>query len=98
MTDRSLPVSRGWINLLLFGLGVLGAGGTTTSSLGQVADAKADSGGTPTAETILRRTSDFFKQARSFAFEVERVQKIGETSLATTSTVDFQRPNRFAFR
>jgi thiol-disulfide isomerase/thioredoxin len=89
---------RGWIKLLVCVLSILGVAGSTTSAWAQAADAKTGAGDTPTAETILRRTGDFFKQARAFSFEVERLQKTGDATVKTTFTVDFQRPNRFAFR
>jgi thiol-disulfide isomerase/thioredoxin/outer membrane protein assembly factor BamB len=52
----------------------------------------------PTAESVLRRTADFFKGAKSFSVTIERVQKINDATVPTTIAVAFARPNRFALR
>jgi thiol-disulfide isomerase/thioredoxin len=84
--------------IVLWGVAALSATWSGGTARAQVSDAKTSPPGTPTAETILRKTADYFKAARSVAFEVERVQRIGDHTIRTTTTVAFQRPNRFAVR
>jgi len=55
-----------------------------------VPDRKPTSGA-PKAETIVRRTAEFYKQAKSLSVEVERVQKMGGQTVQMTSSVAFQR-------
>lgn len=52
----------------------------------------------PTAEQVLRRTADFYKNAKSIAVEIEREQKIGGLSVKYPVTVAFERPNRITLR
>ncbi|MGC8639592.1 MAG: DUF2092 domain-containing protein [Isosphaeraceae bacterium] len=65
---------------------------------GQEPGQKSAQPGAPTVETVLRRTTDFYKQARSISAELKRVQKIGPQTVRMTSSIAFQRPNRFAMR
>jgi thiol-disulfide isomerase/thioredoxin len=96
MSDRKLPVTRGWAMTLLWSTLALAGPGAGGAAWAQVNDAKASPTGTPTAETVLRRTADFYKKARTLAVEVERVPNMGAPAMKNTFTIAVQRPNRFA--
>jgi thiol-disulfide isomerase/thioredoxin len=96
MTGRKPALDRGRAILLLCGVAALGGSGS--AALAQANDPKAGPPGAPTAEAVLRRSADFYKNARSIAVEVERAQKIGALAVQVTYEVAFQRPNRFAVR
>jgi peroxiredoxin len=98
MSDRKRPVTLGWAISLLCSTWALAGPGTGGAALAQVADAKASPTGTPTAEAVLRRTTDFYKKVKNFAVDVERVQKTGAITMKTTIAIAVQRPNRFAIR
>ncbi|HZW33807.1 MAG TPA: DUF2092 domain-containing protein [Isosphaeraceae bacterium] len=98
MNDRKRPATPGWaIRVLGSILAVAGPGGGG-AALAQAGDAKASPTGTPTAEAVLRQTTDFYKKVKSFAVDVERTQKMGAITMKTTIAIAVQRPNRFAIR
>ena len=98
MTHRKLSVTPGWAIGLLCGTLAFVGPSVDGTALAQVSDAKASPAGTPTAETVLHRTADFYKTVKTLAVEVERVQKIGALKMQNSVTVAFHRPNRFAVR
>src|SRR4051794_37030936 len=95
MIDRTTWRNNGrTVVMLLSGLSALAWLGIGSVVLAQ----DAAPAGAPTAEPVLRRTTDFFKKARSVSVEVERVQKVGEMTIPSKLTIAIERPNRFAIR
>jgi len=92
MTGRRIPAALPWTILWLGAASVL----TGVAAWAQDPASKASPPGSPTAESVLRKTADFFKKAKSIVVEVDRSQKIGPATMQITTTVAFQRPNRLA--
>jgi thiol-disulfide isomerase/thioredoxin len=90
MTGRRLPALRPWSTLWIGG--AIALAWSATATLARPAD------DTPTVESVLRKTADFYKKAKSIAVEVERAQKIGGPEIKSTLKAAFQRPNRLAVR
>ena len=66
--------------------------------LGQEAGQKPAQSASPTAETVLRRTADYCRNARSISLDLVRIQKMGPQTVRLASSFAFQRPNKFALR
>jgi peroxiredoxin len=88
-TRNPIPV-KGWAILLLCGLTALGSG-PDDSKATQKTDA-------PTAESVLRRTADYYKKIKSFAVDIDREQKMGPNSMKNSFVVVIERPNKLAIR
>ena len=86
MTTRNPVPSRGWAIALLCGVTALGA---------RPDDSKTKSDA-PTAESVLRRTAEYYKKIKSFAVDIEREQKIGPNSMKNSLAVVVERPNKLA--
>jgi thiol-disulfide isomerase/thioredoxin len=83
-------MSPQWLGLRFCAISALGMLATAP-----LARAQADG---PTVESVLRRTADFFKGARSLSVTILRVDKVGDATLPTSVSVALERPNRFAIR
>jgi thiol-disulfide isomerase/thioredoxin len=93
MADRKHPTSQRWPRLLFCGVSALGVLGPAALARAQADDEEPTR---PTVESVLRRTADFFKGARSISVTIDRVQTVGNVTVPTTVSVDFERPNKFA--
>ncbi len=69
-----------------------------TAALAQGAGPASQPAGPASAEAVVRRMADFYKRAHSILADVEQEQKIAGQSIKTTTSVAFERPNRFAAR
>lgn len=97
MTDRKLAPNVRWTRLLLGGVAAFAGSLMAGKALAQAPAAKPAESAT-SAEAILRRTTDFFKTAKSAEVEVERLQRLGAQTVTSSSTIAFERPNRLAIR
>jgi peroxiredoxin len=88
-TRSPIPV-RGSAIAFLCGFTALGAGPDDSKTTTKI-DA-------PTAESVLRRTTEYYKKIKSFAFDVEREQKVGQNSMKISLGVAVERPNKLAIR
>ena len=100
MTARRIPVALVRSLTCCAAVAAFTAFGPAGAAWAQPAEAKASPprAGATTAEIVLRKTAELYKNARSFAFKFSRSQKVGELTLRHTYTVAFQRPNRLAVR
>jgi thiol-disulfide isomerase/thioredoxin len=98
MTARRSPVGLGLSITLLAAVAAFTALGPAGVAGAQEPGAKAGAPGAATVEGVLRKTADFYKNAKSVAVEINRVQKLGPQKMEMTTTVAFQRPNRIAVR
>ena len=89
MTGRRLPAFRGWSILLVVVGGIAALAGPA---------AFAQDDRPPTVESVLRKTADFYKKAKTIAVDVEREQTMGGPAQKSTFKAAFQRPNRMAIR
>ena len=88
-TRNPVPVN-GRAILLLCGITALGAG-PDDSKANQKTDA-------PTAESVLRRTADYYKKIKTFAVDIEREQKMGPNSMKNSLVVVIERSNKLVIR
>ncbi|MDR3638930.1 MAG: DUF2092 domain-containing protein [Isosphaeraceae bacterium] len=97
MADSRPILSHGRALAWLYGLAVLAC---TATGGGRATADEPEKGAAnePTAESVLRRATDFFKKAESIAVTVEKAQKIGPIANRSTMTIAVQRPNRLAAR
>ena len=99
MTSRRFPVvGMTWSIAWLAAASVLTAAGPGAAAWGQNPDPKSGAPGDPTAESVLRKTAEFFKNAKSIAVDVDRSRKMGRMTMEITTSIAFQRPNRLAVR
>jgi len=96
MTDRKRPVALAWTIMWLGAVSVLNGLGPGGAAWAQGPDSKASPPGSPTVESVLRKTAEFYAKAKSIVVEVERSQKLGPLTMQITASVAFQRPNRLA--
>ncbi len=47
-------------------------------------------------ETVLRKTAEHYKKAKSFAVDLDRSQNVGPAKIQLTTSVAFERPNKLA--
>ena len=59
---------------------------------------KASAPGAVTAESVLKKTTDFYKKAKSFSVDMNRSHKVGPINMQYTTAVAFERPNRLAMQ
>ena len=96
MANQLDSTKHAWtITLFLCLSSLIGAG---TAALAQGTGSESGQSRAPTVEAILRRTADFYMNARSLSVKAECTQKLGLLPIQMTSTIAFQRPNRFARR
>jgi thiol-disulfide isomerase/thioredoxin len=96
MTERRIPARLAWTIVWLGSVLVFAGPGSERAVWGQEPKSPAGPGGGPTVESVLRKTADFYKQAKSFVVELDRSQKVGPLAMQMTTTVAFERPNRLA--
>jgi thiol-disulfide isomerase/thioredoxin len=98
MVERRSFVTRAGV-IARFGFiaiaGIAGlAGGPIASAGAQAPDGNSN----PKAEAVLKKTADFYKNAKTLAVDVERAQKVGTFTMKTSFSVAFERPNHFAIK
>ncbi len=98
MTARSTPVALAWSLTWCAVAAPFSAWGPAAAAWAQSSEAKAGPPGAPKAETVLRKSADLYKNAKSFAVQFNRSQKVGVVTIQHSYTVAFQRPNRLAVR
>jgi hypothetical protein len=102
MNECKIPVSLGRIIIALCAVSALAAFFDGAAARAQAPSAKpsakSSTKGDAKAESVLRRTADFYKKASSFTVEAERSQKIGPIGVKNKISIAFDRPNRFACR
>jgi len=94
MVERRSSLKYAWV-VRSFGAAAILAGiAYVPAARGQAADGQAK----PTAESVLRKTADFFKKAKSVTVDVEREQKVANFTIKLPVSVAIERPNRFAIQ
>jgi hypothetical protein len=98
MIDRRIRATLRCTIMCVGGVSALAALAHRPAVWAQAPGSKAGSNDSARAETVLRRTADFYKKANSVAFDLIRSQKFGPDTVEVKWKVAFQRPNRFAIR
>jgi outer membrane lipoprotein-sorting protein len=94
MTNRRNSAAPLWIMTWLVAFSAFAMLELGGSAWAQDKSEKASAPGAVTAESVLKKTSDFYKNAKSFLVDVNRTQKLGQMKMQHTTAVAYQRPNQ----
>ena len=98
MTNRRNPAAPLWTMAWLVAFSAFAMLELGGSAWAQDKGEKASPPGAVTAESVLKKTADFYKKAKSFKVDMNRSHKVGPINMQYTTAVAFERPNRLAMQ